>query len=244
MLTAMGLNLSGMPLCKLTFFKKIERGNGNKLEELTLPYDAEKLETSYSNHLEKASTIGAESGSSRYQSSPPSELKITFLLDDTIIDTPLDIQAQLTGTTTENAIKTLLASAVSVQGETHEPAYVTVTPLGMRLVSGPTGGFSGMLCEIKVENELIDMFGNRLKAKVECCFTESLPEKEIKLKTGRSSPDLTHVLQNKAGDKLLTKAANIYGDVQFAHAVAAVNDLVSIRNLVVGEFTKFPPMER
>lgn len=243
MLTANGKNSGGMPLCKLTFFKKIERGNGNKDGELTLPYDPNQMQSNYKNFLEDANTIGSESGSSRYLNSPSSSLKITFLLDDTIVDTPLDIAALAFGTPTEESIQTLL-SKLSVQGKTHEPAYVTVSPLDMRLVNGASSGFSGMLSHIRVENEKVSESGYRVKAKVHCSFTECLPDSEIKLKTGRSSPDLTHVMLNKAGDKLLVKAAEIYGDVQFAHAVAEANGLSSVRQLTIGDNILYPPMER
>ncbi|WP_440056284.1 CIS tube protein (plasmid) [Pseudoalteromonas sp. T1lg65] len=240
-----GENAAGSPLCKVTFYSKVERGSGNQLAELTLPYDAKSMQTSYANDIEKSQTIGAESGASQYQKSSPSKLSVTFLLDDTIIDLPTELVAKLSGDIeTEKNIQTLLKYGTAVQGKTHEPTYVTFQPLNMTLNHGPSGAFNGMLCTTKVETELVDSSGRRLKAKVHCCVVECLSEKEIKLKSGKSSPDLTHVIQHQAGDSVLLRSASIYGNQQFVHQVAKVNRLASIRSAQVGAQILYPPLER
>ncbi|MBD1583108.1 CIS tube protein [Pseudoalteromonas sp. S16_S37] len=240
-----GLNSAGVPLCDVTFYSKRARGAGNQLKKLTLPYDTKTLHTTYRNDIVKSRAIGAESGATRYQKSSPSQLTITFILDDTVIEDPASFTAKLLGEIeTENTIQTLLEYGTAVQSETHEPAYVTILPLNMTLNDGPNMSFSGMICSTSVETELVDNKGRRLKAKVHCCVVECLPEKEMKLKSGKSSPDLTHVIQHKAGDSVLIQSAKIYGDQQFVHQVAKANRLASIRSAEVGASILYPPLER
>lgn len=240
-----GIDASGLPLCKVTFYSKIERGSSNELASLTLPYDAKKLMNTFANEIHHSKVIGAESGASQYQKSPPTKLNITFLLDDTIIDTPDQLLSRFMGDIeTEDHIQTLLKFGTAVQGETHEPAYVTIQPLNMTLNHGAVGSFSGMLSSIQVESELVDNSGRRLKAKVHCSVVECLSEKEIKLKSGKSSPDLTHIIQYHSGDKVLNQAAAIYGSGQFVHQVALANRLPSIRRAPIGAQLIYPPLER
>ncbi|RJE76948.1 hypothetical protein BGP78_01490 [Pseudoalteromonas sp. MSK9-3] len=235
----------GVPMCDVTFFSKIERGNSNQIKKLTLPYDTKTLQTTYANDIVKSQAIGAESGATRYQKSSPSKLNITFVLDDTVIEDPTSLAAKLMGNIeTEDNIQTLLKYGTAVQSETHEPAYVTIQPLNMTLNDGPNMSFSGLICSTLVETELVDNKGRRLKAKVHCCVVECLSEKEIKLKSGKSSPDLTHVIQHKAGRSVLSQSASIYGNPQFVHQVAKVNRLASIRGAEVGADILYPPLER
>ncbi|MBQ4839617.1 MULTISPECIES: hypothetical protein [Pseudoalteromonas] len=240
-----GINASGLPLCKVTFYKKIERGNGNKLGELTLPYDPKSLNVTHQNYLIESKAIGSESGSARYQKSPTSILTIKFLLDDTIIETPAQLAMGISGeTTTEDSIQQMLQYGLAVQGETHLPAFVTIMPLNMVLNHGADGGFHGMFNDINVISELVNAKGNRVKAQVECNISECLSNKEIKLRTGKSSPDLTHELQFKDGDSLVSEVTSIYGKANYVHQVASVNRLPSIRTASVGEYVIYPPLER
>ncbi|KZN57735.1 hypothetical protein [Pseudoalteromonas luteoviolacea] len=240
-----GINASGLPLCKVTFYKKIERGDGNKLGELTLPYDPKSLNVTHQNHLVESKIIGSESGSARYQKSPTSILTIKFLLDDTIIETPGQLAMGESGETeTEDSIQQLLKYGLAVQGETHLPAFVTIMPLNMVLNHGADGGFHGMLNDINVISELVNGKGNRVKAQVVCNVSECLSNKEIKLRTGKSSPDLTHVLQHKAGDSVIAQVTSIYGEPSYVHQVASVNKLASIRSADVGAEIIYPPLER
>lgn len=240
-----GITADGLPLCKITFYTKVERGAGNKIAELTLPYDSNSLQSSYKNNVTSSSVVGAESGASQYQKSAPSTLKMTFLLDDSVVETPNQLLQRVMGdNTTETHIKTLLKYGTAVQGKTHVPAFVTITPLNMALNAGADGSFSGMFSELEVKNELVDSKGRRVKAQVSCCLTECLSEKEIKLKSGKSSPDLTHIFQLKAGDKVLVQAAQIYGSAQFVHHVASANNLASVRRAEIGQQITYPPLER
>ncbi|AOT08507.1 hypothetical protein [Pseudoalteromonas luteoviolacea] len=240
-----GINASGLPLCKVTFYKKIERGDGNKLGELTLPYDPKSLNVTHQNCLKDSKAIGSESGSARYQKSPPSVLTITFLLDNTIIETPSQYAMTMSGeTSTEDSIQEMLKYGLAVQGETHLPAFVTIMPLNMVLNHGADGGFHGMFSDINVITELVNSKGNRVKAQVVCNISECLSSKEIKLRTGKSSPDLTHELQFMDGDSLVSKVTSIYGKANYVHQVASVNRMPSIRSASVGEYITYPPLER
>ncbi len=245
MLKSTGMNLSGTPLMEVSFFKKVEKGAGSLIEKIELPYDAESLNANVSANLLDVDIIGGLSGESYYQGLKSSDLRVTFLLNDTLIETPADLAKTASSSSSVDGVITKLLKYCSlVQSETHKPAFVTLVPLNQPLVGGPSGGFGGMLNHMKVVNELVDDSGSRLKARIECCFKEVLSPKEAAKKAGMASPDMTHVFQNKAGDKLVAQATEIYGSPQFSHKVAAANGLASIRRLNVGEYITYPPVER
>ena len=235
-----------LPMMKVTGYSKIERGVGDAIGSVTLPYDPKNMESEFVNCICDHNTIGGESGESSFKKSNSSEIEVTFLLDDTTFSNivAFGLPNNLIPDSVDKSIKSLLKICHSVDGKIHEPPYLTLKPLSMPLVNTAAGGFSGRLMSLKIQNEIVDMLGNRIKAQVKCRFKECLSDKQIKSITGKSSPDLTHVFQVKTGDRLTSIANNIYGDAEFVSSVAEFNELDTIRKMNVGAFMKYPPMER
>lgn len=147
-------------------------GKGN----VTLPFEPESLEVGYDACLSSAKTIGA-AGDSRFSSSKAGSLKVTFILDDTTYGTPF-LAAGLflnpvSGTlpySVENQIKKLTTLCQTPDGTTNKPLFLTIQSKNMPLTDMPSGSFHGLLTKMKVKNELVDTFGSRVKARVECMF--------------------------------------------------------------------------
>ena len=84
--------------------------------------------------------------------------------------------------------------------------------------------------------------GLPLRAKVKLSFTGFQSKDEKALRANRSSPDLDHVVEVKAGDTLPLLCYRIYKNSGYYTDVAKVNNLVNFRNLVPGTRLHFPPL--
>ena len=234
------------PLMQLNSYKKIERGAANLTGTLYLPYDPQGMDSTFENCISEDTSISGESGSSSFKKAKSSDLKVSFLLDDTTYSNIVAyaLPNMMIPDSADKIIKKLLDMCQAVDGVIHEPPYVTLKAFMMPMVNAVGGGFNGRLTSMTIKNEIVDLLGSRVKAKVDCTFKECLSDAQIKKQTGRSSPDLTHILQTLAGDRLTSKVNNIYGDPMYVYGVAKHNNLNSVRQLNIGEPLEFPPLER
>ena len=86
--------------------------------------------------------------------------------------------------------------------------------------------------------------GDPLRVKISATFIKYETEASILAANRISSPDLTHQLVSREGDRLDMMAFNIYNDSSFFLQVARVNDLTSPRNLKAGKELFFPPINK
>ena len=80
-------------------------------------------------------------------------------------------------------------------GNNHEPKHVKL--LWGSLI------FYGRLTTMTVEYTLFEPSGKPLRAKVKLAFTGFMSKEERALRANKSSPDLTHYIEFKAGDTLI-----------------------------------------
>jgi hypothetical protein len=95
---------------------------------------------------------------------------------------------------------------------------------------------------MKVEYTLFKSDGTPLRAKITVTFSEYKTQAEIQKEAAKSSPDLTHLVQVKAGDTLPLLCHRIYKDSAYFLAVAGINRLTNFRRLTPGTFLEFPPL--
>lgn len=234
------------PLMKITSYKKIARGAGDKISSLILPFDAENFTGTFENKICTNKGVNSSSGNTQHQKAKDSTLDISFVLDDSTYASAVSfvLPAMLIPDSVDKLIKKLLKLTHSVNGKIHEPPFLILQPLNMPLVNSPGGGFRCQLTSLKVENKIVDLLGNRVKAVAKCSFKEVLSKKQRDANDKKTSPDLTHVLQVYDGDNLPYKSHDIYEDPSYYVALAEYNDLDSLRDLEVGTPLTFPPLER
>ncbi|NRD75156.1 peptidoglycan-binding protein [Shewanella sp. VB17] len=119
-------------------------------------------------------------------------------------------------------------------GNKHEPNIV-------HIVWG-TLYFVCRLTSFKVEYVLFKPDGTPLRAKVNLSFSGYMTNKEEALNSKRSSPDLTHVIEFKAGDTLPLLCHQVYQDGSYYMQVAKINNLASFRQITPGTKLFFPPL--
>jgi nucleoid-associated protein YgaU len=157
--------------------------------------------------------------------------KIVFkemVLDGTgvvAIDSPISVKDQ---------IALLRKVAYTYQGTDHEPPVVEVS-------WGPLL-FKARMEALTVDYTLFKPSGEPLRAKISLKFIVYKSTGEVFREAGLESPDLTHLVEVKAGDTLPLLCYQIYKDSSYYLAVAKLNNLNSFRRLSPGQILRFPPL--
>lgn len=119
-------------------------------------------------------------------------------------------------------------------GSAHEPSHV-------RLLWGSLI-FFGRLDSMSVEYTLFKPSGEPLRAKVKLAFSGFMSKEEEALRANRSSPDLSHLIEVRAGDTLPALCYRVYKDSAYYLEVAKINDINNFRELKPGMQLHFPPL--
>lgn len=119
-------------------------------------------------------------------------------------------------------------------GEKHSPNIV-------RLLWGSLIYF-GTLESMSMEYSLFKPSGEPLRVKVKVSFSGFLSKEEESFRAHRSSPDLNHIVEVRAGDTLPLMCYRIYKNSSYYPDVARVNNLVDFRVLAPGVRLHFPPL--
>jgi hypothetical protein len=131
-------------------------------------------------------------------------------------------------------IKQLNSVIYKYDGNDHEPNQV-------RLLWGSFILF-GRLESISTDYTLFKPNGDPLRAKVSLAFVGFMSKEEESLKANRSSPDLSHLVEVKAGDTLPLLCYQVYKDCSYYREVARINKLSDFRHLIPGSKLHFPPL--
>lgn len=136
---------------------------------------------------------------------------------------------------TIDAMIQLLKSIVyDFDGSSHEPPIVEV-------IWG-SNQFTGRLLTMDVTYTLFDSEGGPLRAEIELEFISYQTMNEIEAAANKSSPDLTHIIEVKAGDTLPNLCNKVYKDSSYYMQVARINGLSSFCYLKPGTRLMFPPL--
>ena len=131
-------------------------------------------------------------------------------------------------------IKKLADVVYNYVGRYHEPP-------GVRLAWGDLM-FFGRLQTMSVNYTLFKPNGEPLRAKVKLVVVGTMSAQEEARRANRSSPDLSHRVEVKAGDTLPLLCYQIYRDSSYYTDVAGYNNLSNFRDLKPGTQLFFPPL--
>ncbi|WP_076414635.1 peptidoglycan-binding protein [Shewanella sp. UCD-KL12] len=176
----------------------------------------------------KNKSLGTSSSESKFAGYDAESVDFTTVIDGTgVIKTTkaIDVSKQISD------LKQIVYNYV---GKKHEPNVVNV-------IWG-TLYFVCRLTSFKVEYVLFKPDGTPLRAKVSLAFSGFMTNKEEALKSKRSSPDLTHVIEFKSGDTLPLLCQQVYEDDSYYMQVARFNNLDSFRVIKPGTKLLFPPL--
>lgn len=138
--------------------------------------------------------------------------------------------------TVSEQIDTIKAIAYAYSGTEHEPNVVKIS-WGSGL-----SAFYGRLESMAVNYTLFRATGEALRARVDFSFVSFCTQMEEALSAQRSSTDMTHVVQVRAGDTLPIICQTVYRDASKYVEIAKINGLDGFRALTAGTELRFPPM--
>ena len=218
-------------LCKLTF--KAFRENKGELSPIsdrdpfTVMLNPESLELAssitYNKARRKAYTL--------YQSQEPTTITIPTLYFDTTGTIP---QAEWPKgcSTVKQMVDKLKKVVYDFDGESHQPPIVKIF--------WGDNTYTVRVNSFKIKYTLFNMVGAPIRAEVS--MNAAYFYLEWKLANKKKSPDLTHLVEVKAGDTLPLMCARVYNNSSYYLQIAKINGLTNFRNLKPGTMLEFPPI--
>ena len=134
-------------------------------------------------------------------------------------------------TTVKQMVTNLKKVIYDFDGKSHQPPVVQLT--------WGKNTYTVRVTKFNVKYTLFDVTGEPVRAEVSIgaryfYFEWKLAEK--------SSPDLTHLVEVKAGDTLPLMCDRVYNDSSYYLQIARINGLTNFRNLKPGTMLEFPPI--
>ena len=207
------------------------------------PFEAMFNPPSYSRKYELQFADDRSTGNSKprriYARSGPDELSIKLILDGTGVHQMGITNLFGDNKTVSERIKDFLEMAYHMNGEIHEPNYLTVT-----WGSDTNLDFECRLSSVNITYSSFNRDGTPLRAELDVKFlADTAAAKRLALEN-KQSPDLAHTRIVKSGDTLPLLTYAVYGSSSHYVRVAQVNELDDFRNLTPGQELFFPPLEK
>lgn len=228
-----------VPTLKITAYTDKEQKE--KVGSISLPYDKSSLDVGFKNCVSGRKTVDGANDNTFFNGAKPSTLKVTFLLDDTTFSNPIAylMPNNFIPGSVDKEIKKLKGLCHSIDDK-NKVNYLAISSSGMPLLDSASGVFHGLLTDMKVKNEIVDMLGNRVKAQVTCSFKHADINEEGK---SAGMPDATMMVAALGALSLAAVAASNYGSIASLAKLAVVNGLDTVRKIKSGKVIKVPPVK-
>jgi hypothetical protein len=186
------------------------------------------MSVEYKNTYNNTSVMGSIGNDQKFNKTEPATILFKILLDGTgaVGTEQIDVNEKVL------EIKDI---CYNYQGDKHEPNKV--------IIIWGVIQFKGCLDRLTVEYKHFSPDGNLLRAELEFGFTEYKDKNEEARIKNQQSPDITHVLQFKAGDRLPSLCKNIYKNSKMFLEIAKINKITDFRNIKPGTNIYFPPLK-
>lgn len=170
--------------------------------------------------------LGLTGFNPKFDVTQPETLNFEFVIDGT------GVVKQITSVNDE--LKKLSQVVYTYNDKKHEPNLVRI--------SWGTLKFDGRLTKMDVNYTLFLPNGDPLRAKVTMDFTAAISTKMEAKTANRNSPDLSHMVEVRAGDTLPLLCHRIYNDSSYYPEVAKINKIINMQTLTPGTKLLFPPL--
>ena len=217
--------------------KKLQKPNtSGKLQTFYLPVNPENYSKNLKIESDQSSALGDQGTDSRFTRTPPEELKLEFIFDGTgTIENYKYTDSNKRSV--KDQLDLFLKTVYYMKSETHRPNFLIV-------FWGTYLNFSCVLSNLDINYQLFSPDGDPLRIKLSATFLGHHSPDERTALMRRSSPDLTHLRETKAGDRLDLMTHDIYNDTKYLLQVARKNGLTSFRQLDSGMKLHFPPIDK
>ncbi len=176
---------------------------------------------------------GTSGAQLRFKYIPSSQISLKLIFDGTNLITTAP--TSLKGKTVGQQIEAFQKVTTDYSGSIHQPFFLELSWGNM--------SFRGVLTELSIEYKLFKPDGTALRAEANATFKTSSQAQEDFLAKKKNSPDLSHVVQVKASDRLPNLCNEIYSGTNYYIQVAKKNKLNHFRNIPNGKRLIFPPIK-
>lgn len=198
----------------------------NKGKTFEVMLNPSQFSHGYSISYNQTKTLGQLASDLKFSAIKPDTVNFDILLDNTgVVKGSADVQSR---------IEKLNGIVYKYDGDGHEPNHV-------RLLWGSLL-FYGRLSSMSVAYTLFSPQGDPLRAKIKMSFLGFMSTQEEARRANRSSPDMTHMVVFKAGDRLPLLCQRIYNDATHYASVARINNITNFRDISPGTRIVFPPL--
>ena len=180
----------------------------------------------------KSQAPGTVTPQLKFHNIPAGKIKFKLTFDGTGLVSTI-AKAKKSQTVPEQ-IDEFRSATIQYEGSIHRPYYLT-------LIWGKTI-YKGVLTGLSIEYKLFKPDGTPIRAEADVTFHTSESEAEAEKAAGKKSPDITHLRQVKAGDRLPNMCNNIYEGTNFYIQVAKHNQVNHLRSIKPGTTINFPPL--
>lgn len=200
-----------------------------------LPVNPENYSKNFKVETDNRAASGDEGSDPRYIRTQPEELKLEFILDGTgAIENYRYTDPEKKSV--KDQFELFLLSVYRMDGDIHRPNFLKVH-------WGEYLTFPCILSNLDINYQLFEAGGDPLRMKISATFLDYKSKEEREARSRRNSPDLTHVKETKAGDRLDLLTHDIYNDTKYLLQIAEKNGLTSFRRLDSGMKLHFYPLK-
>ncbi|MEN8132590.1 MAG: peptidoglycan-binding protein [Pseudomonadota bacterium] len=186
----------------------------------------------YSIGYNKKEALGQLGSDTKFSGIRPEKVNFDIVIDGTGVVNPPSGGNDSPDVKTQ--VEQLTKIVYQYDGSNHEPNHV-------RLLWGSLI-FFGRLDSMSVDYTLFKPTGEPLRAKIKLAFSGFMSKEEEALRANRSSPDLSHLIEVKAGDTLPMLCYRVYKDCSYYLEVARINNITNFRAIKPGSTLHFPPL--
>ena len=202
----------------------------DKSKSFTFMLNPSEYDHSYAIGYSRKEAIGQSGSDTRFGGVKPEKLKFSTLIDCT----GAVAGAGAESSDVKTQLKELKDIVYTYDGDKHEPSHVRVL-WGSQI-------FFGRLESMSVDNTMFKPSGEPIRAKVQLGFIGFMSKEEEALRANRSSPDMSHEIEVKAGDTLPLLCYRIYKDSSYYLEIARINNMTDFRDIEPGIKLHFPPL--
>jgi hypothetical protein len=210
--------------------------SGNVTADTSTSFESTLNPSSYSRNrsigYSKKKVLGQLGSDTKFSDIQPEKIEFEFLIDGTGVVG--EANAGNASADVKTQVKQLTDIVYKYDGTQHEPNHVRI--LWGELI------FFGRLESLSTDYTLFKPSGEPLRAKVKLAILSFMSKEEEGLRANRSSPDLSHQIEVKAGDTLPMLCYRVYKDCSYYLEVAKVNEITNVRDIKPGTKLHFPPL--
>jgi len=174
-----------------------------------------------------------------YRGTDPENLTLNLLFDGTGIINNGGV-SHLNGKNkydVSEQIELLKRFCYDYSGKIHRPNYIKIC------WGSKDGLFKGILKSLSIDYKLFKPDGRPLRAEVGLVLESTESIKETLRREDNQSPDITHKRTVRAGDRFDLMVDEVYEDQEYYLDVAKANNLLSFRDIPIGQPIYFPPLQ-